>query len=129
MGNILAAALLEDHHVLDPNAELTGQVDAGLGGADDACGQRLNVAGVGAGVLVDLQTKAVAVAVAEVFAVTGVGNDLPGGAVNILAGNAGLRGGDGGQLRLENGVVHVLHLVGGVADPVFSFALLHFRIA
>ena len=64
----------------------------------------------------DLQTKAVAVAVAEIFAVTGVGNDLPGGAVNILAGNAGLRGGDGGQLRLENGVVHVLHLVGGVAD-------------
>ena len=63
----------------------------------------------------DFQTQAVAVAVAEVFAVAGVGNDLPGGTIDLLAGNAGLRGGDGGQLRLENGIVHVLHLVGGVA--------------
>ena len=57
-----------------------------------------------------------AVAVAEVRAVARVGDDLPGRAVDGLAGDAGLGGGDAGELGLEDRLVDQLHLVGGVTQ-------------
>ena len=48
---------------------------------------------------------------AEVFAVTGVGNDLPGDRVDLLAGDARLGGGNGALLGLQHHVVHLFHLV------------------
>ena len=79
VGQDLHPVLLDDEAVLNADAELAGQIDAGLGGADAAGGHGLVIGGVAVGGLVDHQAQAVAVAVAEAVAVAGVGNDLAGG--------------------------------------------------
>src|SRR5699024_10776607 len=114
-GDVLAAILGEDGHVLNPDTEFAGQVNAGFGRADGTGGHGVGVAGVDVGSLVDFQTQAVAISVAEVLTVTGIGDDFPGNGVNVLAGDAGLGGGDGSFLSLQHGVVDGFHFLGGKA--------------
>ena len=57
-----------------------------------------------------------AVAVAEVFAVARVRDDLARRAVDGLAAHAGLCRRDTGQLRLENGLIDLVHLLGHKAE-------------
>ena len=92
-GDILAAALLQHHHVLDADAEAAGQIDAGLGGHGGPQRQGVVVGRGGVGGLVNFHAHAVAEAVAEIGTVTGVLDDLPGGGVHVVAGGAGLGGG------------------------------------
>ena len=107
-GDILAAALLQHHHVLDADAEAAGQIDAGLGRHGGSQRQGLVVGGGGIGGLVNFHAHAVAEAVAEIGTVTGVLDDLPGGGVHVVAGGAGLGGGDARQLGLQHDVVDLL---------------------
>ena len=64
----------------------------------------------------DIDTQAVAEAVAKTGAVACVLNDLAGRAVNGRAGNTGLGGGDPCQLGLQYDIVDVPHLVTGSAQ-------------
>jgi len=64
---------------------------------------------------VNFHAHAVAEAVAEIGTVTGVLDDLPGGGVHVVAGGAGLGGGDARQLGLQHDVVDLLHLLGDAA--------------
>ena len=59
----------------------------------------------------NVQTEAVAEAVAEVFTEARFRDDRAGSAVNLTAGDSGSAGGDAGQLRLQDGVIDLLHLV------------------
>ncbi len=56
MGDIFVAILPENQHILDTDAEFTGQIDAGFSGANRANRHRLIVGTVGAGCFVDFQT-------------------------------------------------------------------------
>ena len=51
VGDILAAILLQNGYILDADAEFSGQIDTGLGGADRMDRHGIVVGGVGAGVL------------------------------------------------------------------------------
>ena len=115
LSDIFAAIGGKDHHVLDPNAEFSGQIDAGFCGTQGTCGHGTLVAGIGIGCFVDLQTQAVAVAMAEVFAVTGIGNDLTGNTIDITANDTSLGCGNACQLCLQHRVIDLAHLVGGIA--------------
>src|SRR5215813_5813212 len=68
------------HHqgVLDPDAALARQVDAGLDGDGNAGRESTGPYGAQHGCLVDLQAHAVPEAVAEVIAVPGGGDHVPG---------------------------------------------------
>ena len=64
---ILAAALAEDHDILDADAEFARNVDARLCGAHSAGRDRpFSLRGVAIRRFVDLETEAVAIAVAEI---------------------------------------------------------------
>ena len=65
----LAAALAEDHDILDADAEFARNVDARLCGAHSAGRDRVLVARGAIRRFVDLETEAVAIAVAKIRAV------------------------------------------------------------
>ena len=75
-GDIFAAILPHDDYILYAHAEPAGEIDAGLRRADDPCLQGTLVGDTAAGILVNLQANAVAVAVAKVGAVARVGDDF-----------------------------------------------------
>ena len=104
------------HDVLDAHAEAAGQIDAGLGGADRVLGHRLAVVRRAIRRLVDVQAEAVAEAVTEVFAVAAGRDQIARRAVDFGAGDARLRDGDAGELRLEHDVINLAHLVRDAAQ-------------
>ena len=77
-----------DDDVLEPHAPLAGHVDARLDAERVTRRERAVVALDDVRVLVLLHADAVTGAVHEVLAVAGVGDDLAGGAVDVLAGRA-----------------------------------------
>ena len=107
-GDIHAAALLQYQHVLDADAEAAGQIDAGLGRHSGSQRQGVVVGRGSVGSLMDLHTHAVAEAVAEIGSVARILDDLPGGGVHIVAGSAGLGGGNTRQLGLKHRVLAAL---------------------
>ena len=115
-GDDLASAGTQDHDILDPNAEAAGDVDAGLGAADAVFGHEGLTAGIGKGRLVDVQTEAVAEAVAEVVPEAGFRDDRSCGAVDFASGDAGPAGGDAGKLGLQDGVIDLFHLIRRLAE-------------
>src|SRR5690348_5278829 len=88
VGVVEAAAAVggDRDDVLDAYAELAGQVDARLDGEAHARDQRLLLAGDHVRRLVGGHADAVAGAVDEVLAVTGLADHLAGHPVDLLAG-------------------------------------------
>ena len=62
LGNVDITIIGDQRHILNANAKLAGQVDAGFRGAQRTGGHGVGIAGVGVGCLVDLQAQAVAIA-------------------------------------------------------------------
>ena len=56
MGDIFVAIFPENQHILDTDAEFTGQIDARLRGTDRTYGHRLIVGTVRAGRFMEFQT-------------------------------------------------------------------------
>src|SRR5262252_6018785 len=100
-GEQLGRAGAGPHHqgVLDPDAALARQVDAGLDGDGNAARESTGPYGAQRGGLVDLQAHAVPEAVAEVRAVPGRGDHVPGRRVHRGGARAVSRGLDPGLLR------------------------------
>ena len=97
-----ASAVLGDgDDVLDPDAELSGQVDAGLDREAHARHQRLLLALDHVRRLVGGDADAVAGPVDELLAVPGLGDQPARGPVDLLAGDAGPDRVDPGLLRLR----------------------------
>src|SRR3954469_23801282 len=93
------AAVLGGHHdVLDAHAEAPGEVDPGLDREAHARLDRPGLALDHVRRLVRGLADAVPDAVDEVLAVAGVGDDLAGGAVDLLAGDPGAHGLEAGLL-------------------------------
>src|SRR5215212_4912201 len=90
------AVLGADDDVLDAGAAAPGQVDARLDRERHARHQRQVVPGHDVGRLVGVQPDAVAGAVDEVLPPARVGDDLPGGGVDLLGGHAGTHRRGGG---------------------------------
>lgn len=78
MGESAAARLGDEHHILYPDSEEAGQVDAGLCGDKMSGGEKLVLLRVGrdARLLVNLHAYAVTRAVAEEFAVARLSYDI-----------------------------------------------------
>ena len=74
MGNIFVTVSLKNRHVLNADTEFTGQIDAGFCGSNRIFGHGIRISGIGVGCLMNFQTQAVAIAVAEVGTVAGIGN-------------------------------------------------------
>ena len=99
-------AIFGDHgHILNSDTESAGQINAGFCGTQSACGHRACVAGIGIGGFVDLQAQAMTVAVTEVFAITGIRNDLAGSGIDVTANDTGAGCGNTGLLSLQNGLI------------------------
>ena len=80
--NVLTALFCDDDHILNANAQLPRQIDPRLRADDNAGRQRLAVGRRGIGIFMDLHANAVAKAMAEIGTVSGVRDDLSGGAVH-----------------------------------------------
>ena len=96
-----------DDDVLEPHAPLARHVDAGLDAEGVAVGERALVALDDVRVLVLLHADPVAGAMHEVLAVSGVGDDRPRRAIDVLARRADHRRRD---RRLLRGVQHGVRL-------------------
>ena len=95
----VSVAVAGDHdQVLDPDAELPGQVDAGLDRDDVALRELVLGGGREPRPLVDLEAHAVAEPVAEVVAVPGLRDDLPGDGIDLLAARPRAHGLERGRL-------------------------------
>src|SRR5882757_4517041 len=122
-GEHFAAVFGDVPVIFEADAELAGDVDAGLVGEAHAGGERCGVAADEVGPLVAVHADAVADAVGEMFvvgAVAGGGDDVAGGGVDGLALDAGMGGGESGGLGLVNDVEDFAGLIefggGGVAE-------------
>jgi hypothetical protein len=117
-GEELGAVVGDDHVVFEAEAELVGDVDAGLVGEDHAGHHLLVVALHEVGPLVHVEADAVADAMVEEVvggAVAGFDDDLAGGAVDDLHGDAGAGGGERGGLGVEDDFEDGALQVGGLA--------------
>src|SRR5580693_8718176 len=106
-GEHFAAVFGEVPVVFEADAELAGDVDAGLVGEAHAGGERGGVAADEVGPLVAVHTNAVADAVGEVFIVgaeAGGGDDVASCCVDGLALDAGTSCGESGGLSLVDDV-------------------------
>ena len=63
----------------------------------------------------NVEPQAVAKAVTEIFAVAGIGDDIPCGLVYAAAGNARSGCLDTGKLGTQNRVVHIFHFIAYIA--------------
>lgn len=109
----------DDPVVFETDAELAGDVDAGLVGKGHAGGEWCSVAADEVGPLVTVHADAVAEAVGEVLvigAVVGVGDDFACGVVDRVAWNAGTGCGERGCLSLVHDIKDLLLLVGGFTE-------------
>ena len=89
MGNIFVTIGLKNRHIFDADTKFAGQIDAGFCGSHCVFGHGIGVAGVGIGCFVDLEAQTVAVAMAEIGTVASLGDQVPGGGINIRAGHTG----------------------------------------
>src|SRR5574344_470223 len=108
MGQDLAPALRDQYEILDTDAELAGQVDAGLhgdqhAGLEDGLLLRGEIRS-----LVNLKAHAVAERMAEGLAIAGVRDDVAGNLVDPAADGAGTDGGNRGAVRPEDQTVDLL---------------------
>ena len=113
-GEHFAAVFGDVPVVFEADAELAGDVDAGLVGEAHACGEWGGVAADEVGPFVAVHADAVADAVGEVFvvgAVAGGGDDVAGGGVDGLALHAGMGCGECGGLGLVDDVEDLAGLV------------------
>ncbi len=113
-----AAGFGEAPVVFEADAKLAGEVDAGFVGEAHAGGERGLVAAHEVGPLVHVHADTVADAVREGFIVgaeAGRGDDLAGGVVDGVAGNAGLSGGERGGLGAVDDVEDLFLPVGWLA--------------
>src|ERR1700742_5392523 len=110
------AVLGGDDDVLDAHAEAPGQVDPGLDREAHPRLDRPRLALDHVRRLVRRLADPVAGAVDEVLAVAGVGDDLAGRAVDLLAGHAGAHGLEAGLLGPADDLEDLALLGGGLAD-------------
>src|SRR5688500_15112952 len=111
VGQQLAAGVGDEHVVLDADAALAGEVNAGFDGDDHARPQLLLAAGLAhRRQLVDVAADAVAETVAEVLAESGALDDVAGDAVGLHGGDAGPEELHGRLLRLLHDLVNLLNL-------------------
>lgn len=96
----------DEDHVFDADAEFAGEVDAGFDGDHHAGGEERFDFWAGAGEFVDVEADAVAGGVAEFIGVAGVIDDGAGGKIGFMAADAGLHGGDAGELGAEDDFVN-----------------------
>ena len=89
MGQVFVSILQINAAVFDPDTEFTGQINAGFCGTDRTHRNGFRIGSIGAGTLMDFQTQAVTVAMTEIFAVAGIGDDLPGSGIHIPANDTG----------------------------------------
>src|SRR5690349_19799087 len=106
----------DNQGVLDPDAALARQVDAGLDGDGNAAGESTGPCGAQHRRLVDLQAHAVPETVAEMGAVPGRGDHVPGRRVHRGGARAVRRGLDPGLLRRGHQRVQVALPGGGRAE-------------
>ena len=98
----------DDDRVLDAHTAVLGEVDARFDGDDAAVDQRSSRGPAHPGVLVDVETHAVAGAVQEGVGPAGLVDDRAAGRVDVLAADPGGHRGDAGRLGLEDHVEHPL---------------------
>ena len=107
IGNIFAAVRPDNRHILNTHTELSGQIDAGFGRANRACGNRIGVAEAIAH-KAGLSDKFIAVTVLA------CGTSLPELATSVVAAIKGK-----GQMAIGNvlgsNVANILLIVGGSA--------------
>src|SRR5688500_6144132 len=112
-----AAAVGDQHVVLDADASFAGDVDARLDGDDHARAELFVTARLAHGrQLVDLAADAVAEAVAEVVLEAGVVDHVAGDAVGLLRRDSGAQELDRRLLCLVNDLVNLLDLRTDAAD-------------
>src|SRR3954468_14299513 len=115
VGHHPGASLLHGHQILDPDAELAGQVDARLHG-DHVAGAKLALRGLGdARALVHLESHAVTKPVPEVRPVSCRLDRPSGDTVQLGAADAGPHLGQGLHLRGANELVDLERLTVEVA--------------
>src|SRR2546428_6890074 len=115
-----ATVVPEDRDVLDPDAEPTRDVDAGLDRERHSGLEFLVVAAYEIGVLVSVQADPVSGAVDEPNAVAGVLDHAPRRGVDRCRGRAGARRRITGPLRSPHDVVDLSHLVVDVLADVYG---------
>jgi len=122
-GEHLAAVFGDVPVIFEADAELAGDVDAGLVGETHTCGEGRCVATDEVGPFVAVHADAVAYAVGEVLVVWAVasgGDEIAGSGVDGVAGRAGMACGQGCGLCLQDDVEDLAGFVelgdGGVAE-------------
>ena len=96
--NIFTAIFPINHHVLNADTKFARQIDARLCRSHGTQRHGLCVSGVGIGCLMNLQTKAVTIAMAKLFTVSGILNHFSCHAIDFPAGNTRSGGLNGCQL-------------------------------
>ena len=115
-GELLAAVVGHQHHVLDPDTSEPRKVNARLA-ADDVAGlERLGRLCPHGRRLVHLEPDPVAQSMAELLAPAGGHDHIARGCIDLATACAGRKGREPGELRLEADVVGASELVG--SSPV-----------